>query len=289
MSDLRPTRSPAVVLVATALVAPLLVALASACAPGPLARLPAGEWRTAAQGEHVRYLVLAGVEPAEDPERAVARLEAFLAEVAPLWGGAGTIDYYAFPDRETLERLTGWRMTGRAILDRTAVVSIYAADAHEVAHLLSAPRGRPLRLANFWLEGVAMAYTWPEVYFGSEIAAERPPRLGAWQGRTVHGWARDAVADGIVPPLTEMIHFSGNRTFDAFELGYPVAGSFVSTLIGPAPGDERRIAALRTFFDDANVAASAEEVAALFGARMGSSLEEAEGAWHAFLQGWAEP
>jgi hypothetical protein len=117
----------------------------------------------------------------------------------------------------------------------------------------------------------------------------RPSRLGAWQSRTVHDWARDALADETVPPLAEMIHYRGNRTFDAFDLGYPVAGSFVAFLLGAAPGDAERIVAFRAFFDDANVAPDAAGVAARFEEHLGLSLDEAERAWRAFLSSGNEP
>jgi hypothetical protein len=184
-----------------------------------------------------------------------------------------------------------WDLTGRAVLERDAVVSLYAADAHEVAHLLTAPRGRPLRLAHFWLEGIAMYYTWAEVYFGEEELARRglPRSIGVWSGRTVHAWAQEAHRRGELPALTPLVH--GNRSFRSLDdaLAYTAAGSFTTFLLGPGHRDLARVAAFRAFLDDANTATDVTEVRAAFARHLGLGLGAAEAAWHDFLAGWAEP
>ncbi len=265
-----------------------LALLLTACTPNPLSTLPKGDWQLVASGPTVRYYKLANSGPERDPEVAVARLESFLADIGPQWRVPDELHYYAFADRETLRAKTGWDMTGRAVIDRDAVVSIYASDAHEVAHVLTAPPGRPLRLANFWLEGIAMYYTWPEVYFGEAGVDGRPIRMGTWQGRSVHAWAQDAHLAGDLPPLTDVVH--GNRSWGALDDGvsYPMAGSFTTYLLGPGHQDHERIAALRSFFDDANEARSAAEVALAFAHHLGVTLADAEVAWLAFLEGWDE-
>lgn len=267
----------------------LLLLLAGACTPSPQ-RLPSGEWERTARGVHIDYLELR--DAAHDPEAdaAVARLEAFLDDVGPHWRVPETIRYYRFQDRERLREHTGWDTNGRALTDHDAVVSIHAADAHEVAHILTVPTGRPLRLANFWLEGIAMFYTWPEVYFPPEGVEERelPRTIGVWSGRSVHAWAQDARQDGTLPALEPLIH--GNRDFDALPLdvSYPAAGSFTAYLLGPGHGDPARIAKLRAFFDEANVATSTSAVRAAFEHHLQRDLDDAEAGWHAFLDDWDE-
>jgi hypothetical protein len=265
-----------------------------ACAPRT-AEPPRGEWIEVARGETVRYLVLAGSAPEESapresPEVALARLEGFLDRVGPAWRLPERIDYYAFPNRETLRSITGWDITGRALLEHDAVVSIYASDAHEVAHVLSAPQGRPLRLGRFWLEGVAMSYTWAEVYFPDEVVRARglPRSLGVWSGRSVHAWSRDALERGELPALAPLVH--GVRAFDALDdaISYPAAGSFTTYLLGPGHVDLERIAAFRAFLSDANAAQDAAAVQAAFAARLGVRLDDAEASWHAFLRAWDE-
>jgi hypothetical protein len=266
------------------------VALA-ACAPSLRNRLPRGDWEVrasgTAHGAELRYLTLVGVEPAE---AALGRLLGFLDEVGPAWRMPERIDYYHFPDRETLKALTGFDTNGRALLAHDATISIHAADAHEVMHLLTTPTGRPLRLATFWMEGIAMYYTWPEVYFDEATLAERglPPRLGAWYGRTVHGNAQEARFEGDLPELAPLVH--GNRVFYALPDGitYPASGSFVTFLLGPGHGEVARIAAFRAFLDDANEATDLEAVLTAFERHMGLTLDAAEAGWHAFLDGWDE-
>ena len=270
------------------------VAALVGCTPSIQNRLPRGDWEVAASGvvhgTELRYLTLAGTAYASPAEPALDRLLHFLDEVGPAWRMPERIDYYAFPDRETLRALTGWDTNGRAILAHDATTSIHAADAHEVMHVLTTPTARPLRLGGLWMEGVAMYYTWPEVYFDAATLAERglPPRLGAWYGRTVHGNAQEARANGELPSLTPLAH--GNQAFFALPDGitYPAAGSFVTHLLGAGHGDLERIAAFRAFLDDANAAADTAAVLAAFERHMGVTLADAEAAWHAFLDDWDE-
>ncbi len=270
------------------------VATLAACTPWVHDRLPRGDWEVAADGvvheTELRYLTLVGARYEEPAAPALQRLLTFLDEVGPAWRMPERIDYYAFPDRETLHALTGWDTNGRAILAHDATISVHAADAHEVMHVLTTPTARPLRLANFWMEGVAMTYTWPEVYFDAPTLVERglPPRLGAWYGKTVHGNAQDARQQGELPALTPLAH--GNQAFTALPDGvtYPAAGSFVTFLLGPGHGDAARIAAFRAFLDDANLAPDTAAVLVAFELHLGLSLTAAEAAWHAFLDGWDE-
>ncbi len=270
------------------------VAALAACTPWAQNRLPRGDWEVTAggtvHGTELRYLTLVGAAYDEPAAPAAERLLRFLDEVGPAWRMPARIDTYVFPDRETLHALTGWDTNGRAILAHDATVSVHAADAHEVMHLLTTPTARPLRLANFWMEGIAMAYTWPEVYFDEATLSERglPPRLGAWYGKTVHGNAQAARERGDLPALAPLAH--GNQAFLALPDGitYPAAGSFVTFLLGPGHGDAKRIADFRLFLEEANRAPDAAAVLASFERHMGCALSEAEVAWHAFLDGWDE-
>ena len=274
-------------LLLAALLAALSAVLLAACAPNPLTTLPRGDWELVASGRVVRYYVLRGQQPVEPPAPAVARLETFIADVGADWYVPDELHYYAFPDRETLRAKTGWEATGRAILDRDAVVSIYAADAHEVAHVLTAPHGRPLRLANFWLEGIAMYYTWPEVYFGADVGG-RPIGMGTWYGRSVHAWAQEAQAAGELPAIVDLAF--DNRAWRELDDGitYPMAGSFTTHLLGPGHSDRERIAALRAFFDEANAAGSLDTVLDAFERHFEVPLDSAEAAWLSFLTEWDE-
>ena len=270
------------------------VAALAACMPWARTTLPRGDWRVAAggtvHGTELRVLMLAGAAYDEPSAPAAERLLRFLGEVGPAWRMPARIDTYVFPDRETLRALTGWNTNGRAILAYDATVSVHTADAHEVMHVLTTPSARPLRLASLWMEGIAMYYTWPEVYFDAATLAQRglPPRIGAWYGQTVHGHARGARLRGELPALAPLVH--GHQAFDALPDGltYPAAGSFVTFLLGPGHADAVRIAAFRAFLEEANRAPDAAAVLASFERHLGTPLAAAEAGWHAFLDGWDE-
>ncbi len=287
-------RRPSPLRLATSAIAVVTALSLAACAPTARTEPPRGDWEVgdvaSVHDTELRYLTIVGVEPTEPPVTANARLAAFLEEVGPAWRMPETIDVYVFPDRATLRDLTGFDTNGRALLELDAVISIHAADAHEVAHLLTVPVERPLRLGGLWLEGIAMYYTWPEVYFDEATLAERglPPRLGAWYGMTVHGNAQAALARRELPALAPLAH--GNRGWNALPdtLTYPAAGSFVTHLLGAGHTDLARIAAFRAFLEDANRAVDAEGVLASFERHMGLTLAQAEGLWHIFLADWDE-
>jgi|GEM_PF-2018462 len=258
------------------------------CAPTMRVGLPPGDWELAAEGVTLRYHWLRGAPYTSNAASAVERLEAFIAEIGAEWHVPDVVHYYAFPDRETLREITGWDVTGRAILEHDALVSVYAADAHEIAHILTTPRGRPLRLANLWLEGIAMYYTWPEVYFVAADLAGRAGRIGTWHGRSVHAWAQEALTRGQLPPLSALAF--DNRTWSVLDssLSYPLAGSFITHLVGPGHREAQRFAQLRRFFDDANTSATPTQVEAAFERHLGLRLDVAELHWHAFLREWDE-
>lgn len=159
-----------------------------------------------------------------------------------------------------------------------------------MAHLLTVGPDRPLRLAGFWLEGIAMYYTWPEVFFDAATLAERglPPRIGAWYGLTVHGNAQRTRAAGELPALRPLV--PGDREFRALPDGvtYPMAGSFVTYLLGPGHADLERIAAFRVFLTEANTSSDTAAVESAFARHLGISLGEAEAGWHGFLDAWDE-
>jgi hypothetical protein len=211
-------RPPTPLRLATAVVGIVTALALTACAPAARTEPPRGDWELGAaasvRGTELRYLTLVGTEPSEPPAAATARLAGFLDEVGPAWRVPDTIDVYVFPDRATLRDLTGFDTNGRALLELDAVVSIHAADAHEVAHLLTVPVERPLHLGGLWLEGIAMYYTWPEVYFDEATLAERglPPRLGAWYGASVHGNARSARRAASCPPSRRSRTATGRGT-----------------------------------------------------------------------------
>jgi hypothetical protein len=246
------------------LLPPLILGVVTGCG-SQIVDVPRGEWRVAAESEHVRYLVSGEVEASRaEIDAAMDRLEGFIWVLRELWPvPAGSIvEYYHFSSRDELRARTGRDVNGHAVLDRWIVHSIHRADAHEVAHLFTAPVERPLRVGNFWLEGMAMYYTWPSVYYDPG-AVDLPfeARLGAWHGRS------DALPQ---------------------EVSYPAAGSFVTFLVSAAHQDREALTRLANFLRQANRAISTAEVERLFRTAFERSLADVETAWRGFIESWDE-
>lgn len=233
-----------------------------------------------------------------DPQRVAAaleRLEWFWEFVAPVWDYPhyNRISYYKHSSPEDLEESTGRCTNGLAILSKSIVHSINYADAHEVAHLFTTRRLFCLfnccRLSTFWLEGIAMYYSWPLVYYCSDSNHLHEFRMGTWYGKSVHHYAQNRLNEGkllsIGPCIYKNDHF---ETVDAM-CSYPAAGSFVTFLLGPGHSDLEAVERFKGFFRRINRASSEEEVAQIFEEVFGSPLEEIEAAWHKFLLEWQEP
>jgi hypothetical protein len=244
---------------------------------------------------HFDYFYQAERDPF--PERvpiALERLEEFYDLVAPLWEYPERIriTYYRYPSREDLEAATGKAANGVAILRDATVHSISLADAHEVAHLFTTRKlfclFNTCRLSTFWLEGIAMYYTWPLVYYCSIHNTIHPFYIGTWYGKTVHWHARELLLKGELMEIEPCIY--GDDYFHSVgPLGsYPAAGSFLTFLLGPGQCNPERIKLMKQFFARINFARSREEVARTFAEVFGSTIEEVETAWHLFLEEWEE-
>jgi len=254
--------------------------------------VPEGQWTLAAETDQLRYHVLADeTEAPEEVLAAVDRLEEFIDLLAPLWGFAEDrrIDYYRFPSRQAVGELTGVATNGRALAEEGVVHSIQLADAHEVAHVITM---KPLphsgrNVANLWLEGIAMYYTWPSVYYTQEELDEAgmyTEKLGAWHGASVHEQSSRLLEQGKLPALEPLAH--GNRVFDRLDTGrtYPAAGSFVTFLIGAAHEDLEALESFRQFVAQADKARAEQATLDAFERAFGRPLSEWEEAWRAFLQ-----
>ena len=223
---------------------------------------------------------------------ALERLEWFWELVAPVWDFPGDkrIAYYKHASREDLKEATGRDTNALAFLNRYTVHTINYADAHEVSHLLTTQflfcRYRSCHLSLFWLEGLAMYYTWPLIYFCEGENILHQSLLGTWQGRTVHCHARDLLAEGnlleVGPCIYEDSYF---KSLD-IQASYPAAGSFITYLLGPAHVDPEAFENFKIFLAGTNQARSEEEVREIFAEVFGAPLEEVEASWHQFLRDW---
>jgi hypothetical protein len=244
---------------------------------------------------HFDYYYKADAADPQRVEAALGRLEWFWEFVAPVWDYPhyNRITYYKHASREELEKHTGRSTNGLAILNKSIVHSINYADAHEVSHLFTTRRLFCLfsccRLSTFWLEGIAMYYSWPLVYFCTASNHLHEYRMGTWYGKSVHHYAQNQLLEGRLMPIRSCIYGDDHfKTVDTM-CSYPAAGSFITFLLGPGHNDLAAMERFKGFFQRINRASSEDEVARIFEEVFGSPLEEVEEAWHQFLFDWQEP
>lgn len=233
-----------------------------------------------------------------DPQKvaaALGRLEWFWEFVAPVWDYPrySRITYYKHTSPDGIEEATGRCTNGLAVLNKSIVHSINYADAHEVSHLFTTRRLFCIfsccRLSTFWLEGIAMYYSWPLVYFCCDSNHLHEYYIGTWYGKSVHHYAQTQLLEGRLMAIRPCIY--GNEHFGSKEVmcTYPAAGSFITYLLRPGQQDLEAIEKFKGFFRRINRASSVDEVAQIFEEVYGSPLEVVEEAWHQFLLEWQEP
>lgn len=249
-----------------------------------------GEWESI-ELEHYDYNYQKAIQlSSEEIEEITARLEYFHGFASGIWGfpDETKIDYYYFESRQEVKRLAGIDMNGKAVLEENRVLSVHSSDAHEISHIFTTPKERPLRLANFWMEGIAMYYTWPRLYYsgGKERLYERS--LGAWYGFSVHQNAKKVLLEDNMPDLKELIY--GNEIFGSLDsdISYPIAGSYVTFLIGEAHSDPVLVAKYRDFINKANIASTTDSVKNIFFEVFDVEFEDTVTDWEVFLAEWDE-
>ncbi len=91
-----------------------------------------------------------------------------------------------------------------------------------------------------------------------------------------------------MPDLEPLI--CGNRHFDSLDTntGYPVAGSFITYLLGRGHSDLEMVEKYRVFMDFANKANSKEKVKLVFSEVFGKKFIQVERSWKEFLLDWNE-
>jgi len=251
--------------------------------------IPDGDWEMH-ESKYFNYYIQPGVEI--DLEEIISNLEIldeFWEEYANLWGyPVEKVDYYRFISREEVGRLTGVPMNGRAIADEAVVHSINDTDSHEVSHIFTmrSIAERDIKVGNFWLEGIAMYYTWPHLYSAEKELYEE--KLGAYGGSSVHYQAQELLKEENLPELELMIY--GNKVFNKYreEISYSAAGSFITYLLGSAHSRPEEIENFRIFLGDINGAGSSDEIKASFFEYFGNQLSDIENEWHIFLEDWSE-
>jgi hypothetical protein len=262
-----------------------------ACAPFSQHEEPLGGWAVLGESAHIQYLGLQeyqGTEQSpssEEIQDALTRLEALVTLTDSVWNVADTpkIRYFKFASVEDRERLTGYQGNGQAFVEQHIVQSIWLSDSHELAHLLTVPLEVP-HLVSFWTEGIAMYYTWPQFSEKTIYQAE----LGAWWGKTVHYWAQQYLKEETLPALEPLVFGKDNFRNLPEAVGYPVAGSFVTYLLGAGQEDVTKAKHFKEFLQQAVKESSGEGVLAAFESKFGVTLSQVEEEWKTFLETWDE-
>lgn len=271
-----------------------IVLLISGCSN--LLTIPKGEWLKLGETDHFIYYSLAENQLTQDEvNNALQRLEEFWDEVAPVWAYPGKLKvrYFKFKNRDQVKELTGRYVNGKAILSENIVHSIQFSDAHEVAHLFSTQHvittGDQVKIANFWLEGIAMYYTWPWVYFGKDhpdLSIKKS--IGVWGKQTVHHHAQTYLNEASLPKLTPLIY--KNYNFDDLDdqLSYTTAGSFITYLVGESQSDLEGLQKYKELLYRLNQCNSEAEVLTTFHEIFGKPFTVAEAEWIEYLKTWDE-
>jgi len=179
------------------------------------------------------------------------------------------IDYFKFKDREQLYRVTGSLGTGWADPIKTEVWTYMPWLNHECMHLYSLRLGDPPILFS---EGTAEAYQVDPL----NIDFESRDLIG---GEKTHDIARRYKAQGRLVPLDNILVWPDWYHFD-YTTTYVEAGSFVRFL-----ADTQGIEKVKEVFRLIGERESREVILQKFLDIYGFTLQEAETAWLAFLDG----
>ena len=252
--------------------------------------IPKGDWNVVETDNYKYYYIEDSEFTLNDVNNAIDRLEKFYDIVAPVWefSSESKIKYYKFKSRDQRKKLTGRTGTGKAFFKKNIVHSIHAADAHEVSHLITTQHiieiSGEVKVSNFWLEGIAMYYTWPSVYY-NENNNNVEPSIGYWQGKNVHNHLKEYYLDNNnLSDLSSFVY--NNKDFDQLDddLSYPMAGSFVTFLIGKNHTDMTNLDRFKRYIKEINQCNSQEHVLIKFEDIFGRSFSEQNNDWLEFLR-----
>ncbi len=209
-------------------------------------------WHEKTRGQFV-YHWLGSTDYAEEAitqnDEDYARIAAFLG-IPP----SKTVHYYRYPDAASKLAYTG--NAGNGHTAGNAVHSLFRTHAHELAHVLAREWGSPNQLLS---EGLAVHLS------------------GAWQGKDIHLTARDLLAAGGVPLLSELLD---DHRFGALgeNTAYPVAAAFVEWIVAT-----KGVPGLKAAYVSVKPDASAAEQKKVLEAALGMSLADADAAFRASM------
>lgn len=178
---------------------------------------------------------------------------------------ARPLEFHKYRNRAHMERLTGERVNGWAEDGTYRFHTIWTMDDHESVHaLVSAEWNAAPALMN---EGMAVAH---QVPVGTSVPL--------WNGTPVDTLAARALRAGTLPPLAELVESRDFRRYDE-GLTYPIAGSFVNSLIA-----RHGYGRLEGFFRSSGRLETAAQLRADFRAAFGEGVEHAWAVWTASLR-----
>jgi hypothetical protein len=262
-----------------------------ACTPTFKLEVPSGDWAVLGESPHYQYI---GLRAYQDGVNGIstAQLAQLLECLETIWSLIGTvwdypastkIRYFKFASVEDRKRLTGADGNGEAFVEAAIVQSIWACDPHETAHVLTVPKNVPY-LTPFWTEGIAMYYSWPRLSGDPTNHSS----IGTWWGKPVHFWAKKHLREGTLPEIGPLL--AGWRAFrDVPEaVGYPVAGSFVTFLLGAEALQPQKIQQFKAFLEQAVTLQERPQIERAFKVHFGLEVAQAETQWRQFLETWDE-
>jgi hypothetical protein len=180
------------------------------------------------------------------------RIEGQVTRIEQLLGRQleGHASFYVYERPEEISAVTGYYADGVTFSPRREIHSVPSAAGHEIVHLVAGQVGDP---GAFFHEGLAVALT----------------AGGRWAGESLAKIARKATRE--LRPLASIV--SGFERLDP-QVGYPLAGAFVSHLIEDhgLPTVMKFFAACKGRFDER-----------AFRQAFGSDLNESGQAWMASL------
>jgi hypothetical protein len=178
---------------------------------------------------------------------------------------ARPLEFLKYRNRAHMERLTGKSVNGWAERGTYRFHTIWSTDEHESVHaLVSSEWNAAPALMN---EGMAVAHQVP-------VGAAVP----LWNGTPVDTLAARALRDGTLPSLADVMESRDFRRHDE-GLAYPVAGSFVKSLI-----ERHGYGRLERFFRSSGLLETASQLRADFRAAFGEEIEDAWSVWKGSLR-----
>jgi hypothetical protein len=211
----------------------------------PLSAAPLPGFVLKAQTEHFSFYTRDGAKvDAAKSERYLTQVERMLGQQV-----SGKAEYYRYGNAQEVAAGTGTYAEGVTFAHAGQIHSTQEFHAHEIVHLVAGQMGKP---GAFFQEGLAVA-------LGNE---------GRWLGKDVH---KTAAAQARTTKVSALIARFG--ALDA-NVAYPVAGSFVASLIKTHGIDK-----VAAFFR----ACTGSNTAEAFTSTFGQTLDEAGATWVASL------